>query len=147
MLFYHDNNVDVGCYYQVESDNTMYHVVHYNHWLNLRFKRLPITLWFPFTKSMCLWKFYISANWWKSSTDCRPYTNNYNLVIFNRWLFAMLGNIFGRVWCIVKSIFFGCRCSLTYLNLIVLIGGNERKNNWYIVINSFQVNMAKICEL
>ena len=26
---------------------------------------LLITLWFPFTKAMCLWRFYIYANWWK----------------------------------------------------------------------------------
>ena len=29
------------------------------------FTRFPITLRFPFTKLLCLWKFYISSNCWK----------------------------------------------------------------------------------
>ena len=47
--------------------------------------RLTITIWFTSTKSICLWDFYISTNWWKISTDCWPSTNNLNLFIFNRW--------------------------------------------------------------
>ena len=69
------------------------------------FTRIPITFWFPVTKTLCLRKFYISTNSWKISTDCRSYANNFNLIIFNRWLFSMMHNIFVRVRCIVKSIF------------------------------------------
>ena len=35
VLLYHENTVNVGYNYQVEVDNTMYHVVHDNHWLIL----------------------------------------------------------------------------------------------------------------
>ena len=67
--------------------------------------RLPITIWFPFTKARCLWNLYISANLWKRSTDCWPSTNNFNLFIFNRLLFFMLSHIFWRLWCTVKCTF------------------------------------------
>ena len=43
-----------------------------------------IAFWFPFTKALYLWKFYIYDDWWKISTDCRPYTNNFNIFILNR---------------------------------------------------------------
>ena len=72
-----------------------------------RFTKLPINFWFPFTKLLCLRRYNISANRWKSSTECRTYTNNSNIFILNMWFFPMLRNIFIRVWCIVKSIFFG----------------------------------------
>ena len=70
-----------------------------------RFTRVPITFWFPFTKALCLWKFYIYTNRWKSFIDCRTYTNNIIIIIFNRWFFAMMDDLFGRVWYIVKSTF------------------------------------------
>ena len=34
-LFYHKDTFDIGCNYQAEVDNKMYHVVHDNNWLNL----------------------------------------------------------------------------------------------------------------
>ena len=58
-------------------------------WLIIRWimfsTRLPINIWFPFTKAMCLWNFYIYANWWKSSTDFWPSTDNFKFFIFNSW--------------------------------------------------------------
>ena len=73
---------------------------------NWRFTRIPITFWFPFIKALCMWKLYTSTNCWKSSTNFRPYTYNLNLIILNRWFSAILSNLFGWVWWIVKSIFF-----------------------------------------
>ena len=65
---------------------------------------LPIKIWSYFTETMCLWNFYISANWWNSSTYCWPTTNNCNIFIFKRWFFAVTIKLFGRVWCTVKWI-------------------------------------------
>ena len=46
---------------------------------------LKIAIWFPVTKMMCLWNFYISANWRKGSTNCWISTDNFNVFIFNKW--------------------------------------------------------------
>ena len=98
-----------------------------------------------FTEAMCLWNLYIYANLWKSKTDCWSSTDNCNPFIFNKWFFDILVSIFGRVWCTVNC--FCCECSWTSLNIIVLINWQwEEKHNYYIVINSLQVNLENICE-
>ena len=67
---------------------------------------LQIMIWFHFTEPMCLWNFYNNANWWKSTTDCWPITNDFNLFIFNRWFAFMLIILSGRLWCPVRFTFF-----------------------------------------
>ena len=33
----------------------------------------------------CLRKCYMSTNWWKVSINCRPCTNNFNIITFHWW--------------------------------------------------------------
>ena len=90
--------------------------------------RFPIMIFVSFSKIVCLWDLYISANWWNTSTYCWCITNNYNIFIFNRWFFAVLINIFGIVWFTIELTSFCCFTSKSW-NIIIFITDNERKNN------------------
>ena len=69
--------------------------------------RLPIMIYFPFTK-LFLCNYYIYSNWWKNCTYFCRITYNSNLFIFNRLFIAVLINIFGGLWCTVKWTFCCC---------------------------------------
>ena len=88
--------------------------------------RLIIMIWFSFTEVTCLWNFYISANVWKSFTDFWPSTDNTNHFIFTRLFFAMLINIFGRVWGTVRRTF--CYCSSSWTSLNKLYNWQQKEN-------------------
>ena len=86
VLFYDDDTVDVSYNQQVvEVDNIMYHVVHDNHWLNLTINNISNYVMFPyylrsvFVPIICLYQMV------KSSTYFRPFTNSFNLFIFERF--------------------------------------------------------------
>ena len=83
-----------------------------NSWLIIRWiifsKRLSIMILLSFTKTICLWNYYISANWWKNCTYFCRITYNSNLFIFNRLFIAVLINIFGGLWCTFKWTFCCC---------------------------------------
>ena len=85
---------------------------------------LPIVILFSFTNLFS--ELIYLCQLVKSSNNCWCSTNNYNIFIFNGWFFFMLVNIFGGLWCTVKWRF-GCCCSCTSLNVVVLLIENEWK--------------------
>ena len=97
--------------------------------------RLPIMIYFPFTK-LFLCNYYIYSNWWKTCTYFWRITNNSNIFIFNRRFIAMLINIFGIVWRTVKWTFGCCCCSWTCLKYLFRYLYNkfpflDMKMSWY----------------
>ena len=63
---------------------------------------LKIMIWFSFTKTICVWNYYIFSNRWKTCTYFWSSTNNSNLFTFNMWFIAMFINMFRGVLCTVK---------------------------------------------
>ena len=85
MLFYDVDTVDVGYNQQVaEVDNTMYHVIHNNYWLNLTLNKIVICVLYPYHLSAVFLQIAFSAHGRKRSTDFRPCGNHFNLFIFDR---------------------------------------------------------------